>query len=160
MPEPAEQIIPNMRATRRGSIAVAFAVAVGLILMATLGMTTGFWLGMRGTSWWHFARYLAALMTWPQWLGLIAWAAISGILAAPGVRRHAFRLPLALTAFMAGALIPVGLVFLAHALNHVWPGTTGPLDQPLLTLMLLVYALVIPWVLGRAISRLPWICVS
>ena len=158
MPGPAQQVRPIMYAARRDSIAAAVAVAAGLLLMVTLGMTTGFCMGIHGVTWPHCVKYLASLVTWPQWLALVVWAAISGILAAYGVRRRAFRFPLALTTVIAGAFIPVGLLLLARALNHVWPGTAGPLDQPIMTLLLLAYALVIPWVLGRAINRLPWIC--
>jgi hypothetical protein len=137
-----------------GYLTVAVAAAVGLLMTATIGMTTGFTLGMRGSSSWRAARYLAALMTWPQWLGLGAWAVLTGVLVSAGVRRSLVGTLLPVMAFFAGALVPVGLVFFAGALNHVWPGTTGPTDAPALTLLLLLYSLVVPWGLGRAMRRL------
>jgi hypothetical protein len=137
-----------------GYLAVTLAAAVGLLMTATIGMTTGFVLGMRGSSWWRAAHYLAALVTWPQWLGLGAWAAITGALVSTGVRRSVVGTLLPVMAFFAGALVPVGLVFFAGALNHVWPGTNGPTDAPALTLLLLLYSLVVPWGLGRATGSL------
>jgi hypothetical protein len=90
-------------------------------------------------------------VTWPQWLGLGAWAVIAGALVSTGVRRSLVGTLLHVMALFAGALVPVGLVFFAGALNHAWPGTTGPTDAPALTLLLLLFLLVVPSGLGRAV---------
>jgi hypothetical protein len=92
-------------------------------------------------------------VSWPYWLGLITWAAVTGALVSAGIRRRSIGFPLALAALLTGALVPVGLVLLAGGLNHVWPGTTGPTDAPVMTGLLFAYALVIPWTLGRLIRR-------
>jgi hypothetical protein len=152
MPRPAEPLAPNARVIRNGYLVVALLAAVGLLLTTTIGLTTGVTLSWRAASWWHTANYLAATVSWPQWLGLITWAIVTGALISAGIRRRSIGLLLALAALLAGALVPVGLVVLAGALNHVWPGTTGPTDAPVLTFLLLAYALVIPWTLGRAIT--------
>src|SRR6202790_3232652 len=154
MPTQAESRGATSGGALPGYLAVAAAAAVGLLMTATIGMTTGFTLGMRGSSWWRTAQYLAALVTWPQWLGLGAWAVLPGALVSTGVRRSPVRTLLPVMALFAGALVPVGLVFFAGALNHVWPGTTGPTDVPALTLLLFLYSLVFPWTLGRAITRI------
>jgi hypothetical protein len=154
MPTQAESRNPTSGGASPGYWTVAMPAAVGLLMTATIGMTTGFNLGMRGSSWWRSAHYLAALVTWPQWLGLGAWAVLTGALVATGVRRSLVGTLLPVMALFAGALVPVGLVFLAGALNHVWPGTTGPTDAPALTLLLLLYSLVVPWGLGRAMRSL------
>jgi hypothetical protein len=39
-----------------GYLTVAVAAAVGLLMTATIGITTGFTLGMRGSSWWRAAQ--------------------------------------------------------------------------------------------------------
>jgi hypothetical protein len=72
------------------------------------------------------------------------------------MRRRSLGPLLAVAAVVAGGLVPVGLVFLAGALNHVWPETKGPTDVPAFALILLLYSLVTPWVFGRAIGHLPW----
>jgi len=79
---------------------------------------------------------------------------MTGALVAASTRRHRLRPFLAFGALIAGALVPVGLVILASALVRIWPGTTGPMDEPVLTLLLLAYSLVAPWTLGRIITFL------
>jgi hypothetical protein len=154
MPTQAESRGATSGGALPGYLAVAAAAAVGLLMTATIGMTTGFTLAMRGSSWWRAAQYLAALVTWPQWLGLGAWAVLTGALVSTGVRRSLVGSLLPVMALFAGALVPVGLVFFAGALNHVWPGTNGPTDAPALTSLLLLYSLVVPWGLGRAMRSL------
>lgn len=87
-------------------------------------------------DWLCASRLLDALVTWPQWLGLGTWAVIAGALVSTGIRCSPVGTLLPVMALFAGALVPVGLVFFAGALNHVWPGTTGPTDAPALTLLL------------------------
>jgi hypothetical protein len=112
-------------------------------------------MGERRLPLWHAVKLLASMVTWPQWLELFLWALVTGALVAAGTWRHRFGLRLALCALVAGALVPVGLITLATALVRIWPGTTGPMDEPILTLILLAYSLVVPWTLGRIISFLP-----
>jgi hypothetical protein len=95
------------------------------------------------------------MMTWPQWLELFLWALVTGALVAAGTCRRQFGLRLALGALLAGAIVPVGLLTLATALVRIWPGTTGPMDEPVLTLILLAYSLVVPWTIGRIIMWSP-----
>lgn len=153
MPTQVESRNPISGGASFGYLTVAVTASVGFLMASTIGMTTGVMLKSSG-SWWHTAQYLAALLPWSQWLGLGAWAVVAGALVSAGVRRSSFGLRLAVMALFAGALVPVGLVFVAGALNHVWPGTTGPGDVPALTLLLLLYSLVFPWALGRAIRRI------
>ena len=141
--------------TPSGAMVVAVLAALGLLGMTVVGVTMGVASGWIGSSWWSAAKYLAAQVTGLQWPGLMAWAAIAGALVATGMRRHAVAVPSAIRALVAGALIPVGLVLVAGALNHVWPGTTGPTDVPLFTLLLALYSIVMPLGLGRAMRRLP-----
>jgi hypothetical protein len=154
MPKQAESRNATSGGALPGYLTVAVAAAVGLLMTVTIGITTGFTLGVRGVSWWRAAQYLAALVTWAQWLGLGAWAVLTGALVSTGVRRSLMGTLPPVIALFAGALVPVGLVFFAGALNHVWPGTTGPTDAPALTSLLLIYSLVVPWGLGRAMRSL------
>jgi hypothetical protein len=129
MPTQAESRNPTSSGALPGYLTVAMPAAIGLLMTTTIGMTTGFTLGMRGSLWWRAAQYLAALVTWPQWLGLGAWAVLTGALVSTGVRRSLAGTLLPVMALFAGTLVPVGLVFFAGALNYVWPGTTGPIDS-------------------------------
>ncbi len=154
MPTQVESRVPILGGASFGYLAVAVPASVGFLIATTIGMTTGVVLKSSGSSWWHTAHYLAALLTWSQWLGLGAWAVVTGALVSAGARRLSLGLLLAVVALFAGALVPVGLVLFAGALNHVWPGTTGPTDVPALTLLLLLYSLVFPWALGLTIRRI------
>jgi hypothetical protein len=153
MPTQVESRNPIFGGASFGYLLVAVPASVGFLMATTIGMTTGVILRSSG-SWWHTARYLATLVTWSQWLGLGAWAVITGALVSAGVRRSSLGILMALMALSAGALVPVGLAFFAGALNHVWPGTSGPTDVPVLTLLLLLYSMVVPWALGRAMRRI------
>jgi hypothetical protein len=95
------------------------------------------------------------MVTWPQWLALLLWALVTGLLVAVGTWRHRFGPRLALGALIGGALVPVGLMILARAMIRIWPGTTGPMDEPVLTLLLLAYSVAAPWTLGRIMTVLP-----
>ncbi len=124
MPGWAEQINPSKR-EGRALIAVAVFAAAGFLVMTTMGLILGVTLGWRGSSWWQTAKLLASTVTWVQRLGLFVWASLTGILVAAGTRHRVLGLLLALSALTAGAVVPIGLVLLAGALNHVWPGTTA-----------------------------------
>lgn len=92
------------------------------------------------------------MTTLPQLLIVASWAALTGGLFALGFgsgpalpRTHYF-------AALSGAAVPVGMVVLGGILGRLWPQfreTTGPLDRPLLTLPLIVYGVMVPWLLGR-----------
>jgi hypothetical protein len=141
--------------SRVGSVVIGGLAAVGLLLTTWIGLVTGLHSWNYPTAWWNTARYTASITTLPQWSALIAWAGLTGVLIALSARRHRLGLRLALATFIAGAFVPVCLVLLAGQLNKIWPGSTGPLDRPFLTLILVVSSLVIPWTLGRVISRFP-----
>jgi len=135
---------------------IATLAAVGLLSTIAIGSIIGLTrTGQRRLPWWHAAKLLASIVTWPQWLELLAWGVVTGVLVAAGTCRHRFTPFLALGALIAGALVPVGLVILATALVRIWSGTTGPMDEPVLTLLLLAYSLVVPWTLGRIITFKP-----
>jgi hypothetical protein len=138
----------------RSSLAcIATLAALGLLSTVAIGSIIGLTqTGQQKIQWWHAAKLLASIVTWPQWLEFLAWGVATGALVAAGMYRHRFGALLALGALIAGALVPVGLVFLATALVRIWPGTTGPMDQPVLTLLLLAYSLAVPWALGRVVT--------
>jgi hypothetical protein len=131
-----------------GGIGLLSTVAIGTVMALTRA-------GQRGLPWWRAARLLASMVTWPQWLALLLWAVVTGVLVAVGTWRHRFGPRLALGALIAGALVPVGLMIVARAMIRIWPGTTGPMDEPVLTLLLLAYSAVAPWALGRMMTLLP-----
>jgi hypothetical protein len=89
------------------------------------------------------------LISVTQWLGLGAWAALTGALFILGLRSRPVRS--SSLAALCGVLIPIGLGFLAYAEGAIWPAlraTQGPLDRPLLTLPLALYCLAAPLGLG------------
>jgi hypothetical protein len=132
---------------------IAILTAFGLLSTVAIGSIIGVThTGQGRLPWWHAAKLLASIVTWSQWLELLAWGVVTGALVAAGARRHGLTSLLALGALMAGALVPVGLIILANALVRIWPGTSGPMDEPVLTLLLLAYSLVVPWTFGRIIA--------
>ena len=141
----------------RSSLAyIASLAALGLLSTIAIGSIIGLTrAGPRTLPWWHAAKLLASIVTWPQWLELLAWGVVTGALVSAGTCRHRFTPLLALSALIVGALVPVGLMILATALVRIWPGTTGPMDEPVLTLLLVAYSLVVPWTLGRIIAFVP-----
>jgi len=148
----------NSRTLRARSSPACIAALTGLGLLSTVAIGSIFGLtrtGERRLPWWHAAKLLVSIVTWPQWLELFAWGVVTGALLAAGTCRHPFTPLLALSALIAGALVPVGLVILATELVRIWPGTTGPMDQPVLTLLLIAYSLLVPWTLGRIITFVP-----
>jgi uncharacterized membrane protein YozB (DUF420 family) len=151
-------ISKNIRSAgpRSGLACIAILAALGLLATIAIGSVIGITqIGQHRPSLWHAAKLLASMVTWLQWLELFSWAVVTGVLVAAGTYRHRFGLLLALGAVLAGALVPVGLITLATALVRIWPGTTGPMDEPVLTLILLAYSLVVPWTLGRIITFVP-----
>jgi hypothetical protein len=67
------------------------------------------------------------------------------------------RTPTRLLGLAAGALVPVGLLLFAQLLVHYWPelrDTQGPWNRPQFTLLLIVYGIATPWLLGRATFKL------
>jgi hypothetical protein len=88
-----------------------------------------------------------------QDLFVFFWAAISGVLFVIGVGRHAWMIRARLVAVVAGAISPWVVLGFAQFEGHLWPSfreTRGPLDRPLMTLPLSVFALLTPWLAGRA----------
>jgi hypothetical protein len=143
---------------------VPLMAALGQLLTWAVGTVTGMNWGMHPSAWWHTARFLLSLVSPAQCAAVIAWAAITGALVAAGTRGRAWpvrwrsgRLPLAAfagcAAFVAGTLVPMGFTLLAGSLGRVWPNTEGPFDAPVMTVLLMAYSLLIPWLLGRLITR-------
>jgi hypothetical protein len=149
----------------RWSVAVvAVMAAFGQLLTWMAGTVTGMNWGIHPSAWWHTAGFLLSIVTPAQCIALIAWSATTGALLAGGTWGRAWpmrwrnaRLPFlvcaACAAFVAGALVPMGFTLLAGSLGHVWPNTEGPFDAPVMTLLLVAYSLLIPWLLGRLITR-------
>jgi hypothetical protein len=143
---------------RSSLAAITLAGALGALLMSTAGVLIALqlqWQRFAGFSLWRMLKILLTITTPLQGLEFCCWAVITGILialgswAAPANRSRAF------AALAAGALVPVGLVLLAHQLGKIWPDTNGPTDAPLMTLILACSALVLPWLLGRLVRRIP-----
>lgn len=87
-----------------------------------------------------------------QALVVLLWAAISGALFLLGAGRLAWMSRARLVAILAGAIGPWLLLGVAQLESHFWPSfreTSGPLDRPLMTLPLLVFALLTPSLAGR-----------
>src|SRR5271154_2222016 len=103
MPRWAEQINTTTR-EGRAPIALASFAAAGFLVVTTMGLSLGVTLGWRASSWWQTAKFLASTVTGAQWLGLIVWASLTGILVAAGTRHRVLGLLLALSALIAGAV--------------------------------------------------------
>ncbi len=129
--------------------------AVGALLMNALGLIAALQFQSQRFprfSPWQMAKSLASIATPLQAFEFLIWAVITGVFITFGIgaaKGSRFRAP----AFMAGALVPLGLVSLGHLLNAVWPNTTGPAKAPIMALLLVLYSLGVPWVLGRLIVR-------
>ena len=101
----------------------------------------------------RFVVFYGAAVSVGQQLFILMWAALSGALFALGIGRRAWRRRARVMAFIAGTLIPWVVLGLARIEGHLWPSfreTRGPLGRPLMTLPLLVFALLMPWLAGRA----------
>lgn len=100
-----------------------------------------------------FAFVLVAKTSAGQDLVVLLWAAAAGAFFVFGVGRHAWKIRARRVALIAGAISPWVVLGLARLEGHLWPSlreTSGPLDSPLMTLTLLVFALLTPWLAGRA----------
>lgn len=101
----------------------------------------------------HLFTLLAQTSSRGQDLFVLYWAAISGVLFVCGVGRHAWMNRARLAALIAGAISPRVVLGFAQLEGHFWPSfreTSGALDRPLTTLPLLMCALLMPWLIGRA----------
>jgi hypothetical protein len=154
----------NPSPTRWSVAVVATLAALGQLLTWVVGTVTSMSQGIHPAAWWQTARLVGSVVTAGPYVALIVWAAITGALVAAGTRGRAWparwrnaRLPLAAfsggAAFAAGALVPMGLTWLHGSLGRVWPDAEGLADAPLMTLLLFAYSLLIPWLLGRLITR-------
>jgi hypothetical protein len=142
------------RLARSSSITIAALGSVGVLLMGIGGLLVAFRVQYQhfpNVSPWHMLKFLASITTALQWVQLVGWAALTGLLIALGV--SASSVPRAAAALAAGALIPVGLVLWAHQLNRLWPDTTSPTQVPAMAGLLALYVLAVPWALGRLIRR-------
>jgi hypothetical protein len=108
-------------------------------------------------SWQRETLFLVSKAAGPYLLTVVfAWAILVGMLIAigAGIDKQRLRPKVAMTAVLAGAVVALGLVLVGEALSGVWPRSNGP--DPVLTFLLLAYSLVVPWSLGRMLTRLPW----
>ena len=101
---------------------------------------------------WQMAKFLARIATPLQAVEFLIWAVITGVFIALGIGASNGSRSRA-AAFIAGALVPIGLVSLGHLLNAVWPNTTRPANAPVMALLVAIYSLGVPWLFGRIIAR-------
>jgi hypothetical protein len=135
-------------------VTLAALVALALLFTVVIGLLAGLVNGRLSWSFIASVPKLLGLLSWEQSLFFALWAGLTGALFALGVGAASMYLRIRLFALSTGVLVPLGLVLLAHFLSRYWPDTTGPLDKPPLTLCLVLYGLLAPWLLGRAASAL------
>ena len=141
---------------RSSKIAMAALGSLGVLLMSVGGLLVGLQFQsqrLQNVSPWHMLTFLASITTRLQLAQILGWAAITGLLIALGVNDSTVSRARAAAALAAGALVPVGLVVLAHQLNRIWSNTTGPTQVPGMACLLALYSLGVPWALGRLIRR-------
>jgi hypothetical protein len=141
---------------RSSKLTIAVLGALGVLLMSVGRILVALQFQSQrlpNVSPWHMLTFLAHLTTGMQVLQFLSWAAITGLMIGLGFGASAVTRTRAVTALAAGALVPVGLVVVAHQLNRIWPDTTGPTQVPAMGCLLSVYSLGVPWTLGRLILR-------
>jgi hypothetical protein len=149
--------MPPFPAPKASGLRLSVLVAIALVGTVFIGIIAAVANGP--LSWAFFAVAITKLLrlpTWDQWLFLAAWAALTGALFTIGAGAAPRRVRTRLFGLVSGILVPAGLVVLARFLSRYWPDTSGPFDSPPLTLFLVLYGLLIPWLLGRvafALSR-------
>lgn len=139
-------------------VTIAVWGALGTVLMSAVGLIAALQFQSQRFphfSPWQMTTFLAHIATPLQAVEFLLWAAITGALMALGFGASTVSRSRAAAAFAAGALVPLGLVSLGHLLNALWSTTTRPADAPLMTLLLALYSLTVPWVFGRLIVH--WI---
>ena len=146
-------VADNLPPARWRFAVTAVLAALGQLITWVAGTVTQMNWFADSAGWWHTARFLGSVLTRTQSAALLVWAALTGILVAAGTRARLRNARLPLAAFAAGALVPLGLTLLRGAMGRAWPGLDGPVAAPLMTLLLVVYAVLIPWLLGRLITR-------
>lgn len=137
---------------------IALLGSLGALLMSACALLTALQFQSQrlvGFSPWQMLKFLSTITTPLQALEMGAWGVITGVLMASSSNHVPVNRSRALAALAGGALVPIGLALLGHTLNTIWPDTTGPTDAPLMTLLLALYSLGIPWLLGRLIIRIP-----
>jgi len=147
-------ILPTSPKRAPAPLTLASLVALALLLTTLIGLVIALvipggqlkWL-LSPSAW----IKTLALISSTQWLGLLAWAALTAALFALGVGTGPTRSYPRWFAVAAGAFVPIGLVLLGQGVGLLWPeirDTTSPFDRPLLSLPLLVYGLGASWLLG------------
>jgi len=85
----------------------------------------------------------------PWWLALGAWSLVTGACLALGVKRYPVGRAAGILAFFAGTFIYISVVPITKTFGFY------ALETPLIQWLLLgVYSMGAPWLLGRAISRI------
>jgi hypothetical protein len=144
------------RGLRDGAIVAAVVAFEGLLTWALLFVAGLDSLNRGDSQWWQVAKLLFHGMVWSQWTGGLGLGALTGLMFAAGVGRRRLTMPLLVASLAVGAVVPVGFLILAGMLDGVWPITSGPMDAPLLMMLLAAYAIGVPWGLGRVIRRSAW----
>ena len=134
--------------------ALAALLTLALLFTAFVGVIAA--LGGGHIAWAFSSRFfpVLAMIHWDQWLSVALWAVLTGGLFALSVGPTSATARTRALATLSGVILPVGLVLWAKFLSRYWPDTTGPLDQPWLTIALAVYSALAPWLLGRAVRQL------
>jgi hypothetical protein len=151
---------PETTPLRRGRFARAFLAT--LVAMALLITVLGGTLGAAERAGVFRLSHSTALtflglISATQWRFLLLWAALTGGVFCLALGPDAIRMPARLLGLAAGALVPLGLFLLAQLLVHYWPeirATAGPWDRPQFTLLLMIYGIAAPWLLGRLAFKL------
>lgn len=89
-----------------------------------------------------------------QGVAVLLWAVISGVLFVFGVGRHAEMMRARIAALVSGVITPWMMLGIGCIERHLWTSfkeTNGPMTHPLMTIPLLVCALLMPWLSGRAV---------
>ena len=148
--------LPHTARSGKSKITIIVLGSLGVLLMSVGGVLVGVQLQsqrFQNVSSWRMLKFLASVITGVQWGETLAWAAISGLLIALGINNSTVTRARAVAALAAGALVPVGLVLLAHQLNRIWPDTIGPTQVPAMAAVLALYSLGFPCALGRFIRH-------
>jgi hypothetical protein len=132
---------------------LALCAAFGQLAAWVVGTVTQMNHFAESAGWWRTARVLWSILTPAQSAALLLWAGITGVLLMTGARGRARHRRVALAAFGGGALVPVGLTLLRAVLGRAWPGLDAPLAASLTTLCLVLYSVLVPWLIGRFITR-------
>jgi hypothetical protein len=117
-----------------------FAVGVWTALATVWGLTLG----------WHFALHVSSA----AWMSILGFGSGLGLIFAIGAPRP---LPpwrrLATSALLSGAVLVAGAWAMGFGIHAHYPDSESPMDIPWLSVLVLAYWLVVPWLLARLTAR-------